>query len=106
MNDDLGKHARPIFRLLRDPRGNLSRDLAIGLRDGAVRGDHANIACPTLLTVGDQDPVTPLSWQRQIAAGIAGSRIRVVPGTAHMTMLEAPAVFNTVVLEFLATLEL
>jgi pimeloyl-ACP methyl ester carboxylesterase len=78
----------------------------LALRDGSVRGDHAHIACPTLLTVGDQDPVTPLSWQRQIAAGIAGSRIRVIPGTGHMTMLESPAVFNTVVLEFLATLEL
>jgi pimeloyl-ACP methyl ester carboxylesterase len=78
----------------------------LALRDGAVRGEHANIACPTLLTVGDQDLVTPLSWQRQIAAGIAGSRIRIIPGTAHMTMLEAPAVFNTVVLDFLASLDL
>jgi pimeloyl-ACP methyl ester carboxylesterase len=78
----------------------------LALRDGDVRGDHASIVCPTLLTVGDQDLVTPLSWQRQIAAGIADSRIRIIPGTAHMTMLEAPAVFNTVVLEFLAALEL
>jgi 3-oxoadipate enol-lactonase len=78
----------------------------LALRDGAVRGEHARIACPTLLTVGDQDPVTPLGWQRQIAAGIADSRIRIIPGTAHMTMLEAPTVFNTVVLDFLTTLEL
>ena len=78
----------------------------LALRDGAVRGDHADIACPTLLTVGDQDEVTPLSWQRQIAAGIADSRIRIIRGTGHMTMLESPAVFNTVVLEFLATLDL
>ena len=49
--------------------------------------------------------MTPLDWQRQIAAGIAGSRIRVIPNTAHMTMLESPAVFNTAVLDFLATLE-
>jgi 3-oxoadipate enol-lactonase len=77
----------------------------LALRDGDVRGDHTRIACPTLLTVGDQDPVTPLSWQRQIAAGIPDSRIRIIPDTGHMTMLESPAVFNTVVLEFLATLE-
>jgi 3-oxoadipate enol-lactonase len=78
----------------------------LALRDGAVRGDHANIRCPTLLTVGDQDQVTPLRWQKEIAAGIAGSRIRVIPDTAHMTMLEAPAVFNVVLLDFLATLDL
>jgi 3-oxoadipate enol-lactonase len=77
----------------------------LALRDGAVRNDHPNIACPTLLTVGDQDLVTPISWQRQIAAGIAGSRIRIIPNTAHMTMLESPAVFSSVVLDFLATLD-
>src|SRR5262249_5251417 len=78
----------------------------LALRDGSVRGDQRNIVCPTLLTVGDQDPVSPLRWQRQIAAGIARSQIRIIPNTAHMTMLEAPAVFNTILLDFLATLEL
>src|SRR5262245_7078299 len=88
--------------LANDPRAYAQQCLA--LRDGSARADHARIRCPTLLTVGDQDLVTPLSWQQQIAAGIAGSRIRVIPNTAHMTMLESPAVFNTVVLDFLATL--
>jgi 3-oxoadipate enol-lactonase len=78
----------------------------LALRDGSVRSDQRHIVCPTLLTVGDQDPVTPLGWQRRIAAGIADSRIRIIPNTAHMTMLEAPAVFNTVVMDFLAPLEL
>jgi 3-oxoadipate enol-lactonase len=78
----------------------------LALRDGSVRSDHKNIACPTLLTVGDQDLVTPLRWQQQIAAYIADSRIRTIPNTAHTTMLESPAVFNTVVMDFLATLEL
>jgi 3-oxoadipate enol-lactonase len=77
----------------------------LALRDGDVRGDHARISCPTMLLVGDQDPVTPLSWQQQIAAGITGSSIRIVPDTAHMTMLESPAVFSTALLEFLAGLE-
>jgi len=77
----------------------------LALRDGDVRSDHRNIACPTLLTVGDQDLVTPLSWQRQIAAGIANSQIRIIPNTAHMTMLETPSVFNSAVMDFLANLE-
>ncbi len=79
---------------------------ALALRDGAVRSDHGQIVCPTLLLVGDQDLVTPISWQRQIAARIANSRIRIIPNTAHMTMLESPAVFNTVLLDFLAPLDL
>ena len=46
-----------------------------------------------------------MSWQQQIAAGISDSRIRIIPNTAHMTMLESPAAFNTAVLEFLAALD-
>lgn len=78
----------------------------LALRDGTALNDLAKIKCPTLLTVGDQDLVTPLSWQRAIAKGLADSRIRVIPNTGHMTMIEAPTVFNTVLMDFLATLDL
>jgi 3-oxoadipate enol-lactonase len=101
-NPALAGLVREMF-LANDARAYALHCLA--LRDGAVRGDHSHIRCPTLLTVGDQDLVTPLSWQRQIAAGIANSQIRIIPNTAHMTMLECPAVFNTVLMDFLATLE-
>jgi 3-oxoadipate enol-lactonase len=73
------------------------------LMAGSAKGDQSRIACPTLLVVGDQDPVTPLSVQRQIGGAIKNSRIRIVPNTAHLTMLESPETFNTVLLEFLAT---
>lgn len=76
-------------------------DQAEALRDADVSADDTAIDCPTLLLVGDEDPVTPLGWQEQIAASIAGSRIGVIPRTAHMTMLEVPEAFNSAVLEFL-----
>ena len=71
---------------------------------GSAKADQEKIACPTLLVVGDQDPVTPLALQRQIAAAIKNSRIRIVPNTAHLTMLESPEAFNAILLEFLATI--
>lgn len=71
---------------------------------GSAKADQPKIACPTLLVVGDQDPVTPLPLQKQIAAAIKNSRIRVVPNTAHLTMLESPEAFNTALLEFLAAI--
>jgi 3-oxoadipate enol-lactonase len=71
---------------------------------GSAKADQPNIKCPTLLVVGDQDPVTPLALQRQIASAIANSRIRIVPNTAHLTMLETPEAFNAILLEFLATI--
>jgi 3-oxoadipate enol-lactonase len=70
---------------------------------GSAKADQPSIKCPTLLIVGDQDPVTPLALQRQIAQAIPQAKIRIVPGTAHLTMLETPAAFNAAVLEFLAT---
>jgi 3-oxoadipate enol-lactonase len=70
---------------------------------GSAKEDQAKVRCPTLLVVGDQDPVTPLALQRQIASAIPNSRIRVVPNTAHLTMLETPGAFNAILLEFLAT---
>jgi pimeloyl-ACP methyl ester carboxylesterase len=100
-NPGLAGLTREMF-LANDARAYALHCLA--LRDGDVRGDHRHIACPALLTVGDQDLVTPLGWQRKIAAAIANSRIRIIPNTGHMTMLENPAVFNAVVMDFLATL--
>ncbi len=70
---------------------------------GSAKADQPKIACPTLLVVGDQDPVTPLGQQRQIASALKDSRIRIVPNTAHLTMLESQEAFNTILLEFLAT---
>ena len=55
-NPALAGMVREMF-LSNDARSYALHCLA--LRDGSVR-DHPNILCPTLLTVGDQDPVTPL----------------------------------------------
>jgi pimeloyl-ACP methyl ester carboxylesterase len=74
------------------------------LREGSARADQAQIRCPTLLLVGDQDGVTPLANCRAIATAVTGARIRVIAATAHLTMLERPELFNAALTEFLATL--
>src|SRR5207237_730003 len=67
-------------------------------------GKYAARTQALILAGGEAGPGTALRWQQEIAAALADSRIRVIPNTGHMTMLESPAVFNTVVLDFLATL--
>jgi 3-oxoadipate enol-lactonase len=74
------------------------------LINGSAKADQANIRCPTLILVGDQDTVTPLTFCRAIAAAIANCRIRIVPATAHLTMAERPEAFNAALVEFLAGL--
>jgi 3-oxoadipate enol-lactonase len=71
---------------------------------GSAKADQASIKCPTLILVGDQDGVTPLANARAIAAAVAGAKIRIVPATAHLTMLERPELFNAALIEFLAGL--
>jgi len=74
------------------------------LINGSARNDQPNIKSPTLILLGDQDGVTPLSMAREIAGAIVGSKIRIIPSTAHLTMAERPEIFNALLLEFLAGL--
>jgi 3-oxoadipate enol-lactonase len=71
------------------------------LLNGSARADQPNIKVPTLILVGDQDGVTPLANARAIAAAVSGARIRIIPATAHLTMLERPEAFNATLIEFL-----
>jgi len=61
----------------------------------------ATITVPTLVICGEEDVLTPVSDSREIAAGIAGSRLAPIPGSGHVSNLEAPAVFNALPSDFL-----
>ena len=50
----------------------------------------AEIALPTLILAGDSDKMTPLSLSQELARGIAGSALAVIPKAGHMMLLEQP----------------
>lgn len=75
------------------------------LLDGSAKADQPKIQCPMLVLVGDQDVVTPLSNAKAIAAAVPTATVRIVPATAHATMLERPELFNALVMEFVAGLK-
>jgi pimeloyl-ACP methyl ester carboxylesterase len=50
-----------------------------------------DIRCPTLVLVGDSDLLTPPERAAEIAAGIAGAELVVVPQCGHLSTLECPA---------------
>lgn len=60
------------------------------------------IHCPVLIVVGDEDTVTPRQLSDQMHRAIAGSELAVIPGAGHLSNLEQPVVFNTMVARFLA----
>ena len=55
------------------------------------RPDLGAIDCPTLVLVGDGDELTPPDVAAEIADGIDGARLVVVPHCGHLSTIERPA---------------
>ena len=51
------------------------------------------ITAPTLVLVGEEDYATPPAMARTIADGVAGSALRVLPGTRHLSLIERPGLW-------------
>jgi proline iminopeptidase len=62
------------------------------LRTLDIVGELQHVACPTLVCVGDVDPVTPLSAAREIVAALPAGRARleVMEGAGHFPWLDDP----------------
>lgn len=60
-----------------------------------------HVRVPTLLIVGAEDAITPPECLERAEQIMPCARLLIVPQAGHMTPLEAPAVFNAAVLEFL-----
>lgn len=60
------------------------------------------IGCPTLVVCGEHDGVTPPECSRELAQGIAGARLALLPDCGHMLTMEKPAAVNALLLPWLA----
>jgi pimeloyl-ACP methyl ester carboxylesterase len=58
------------------------------------RAGLSQVRCPTVVIVGDGDEMTPPSLAEEIASGIVGARLVVVPDCGHLTTLERPGEVN------------
>lgn len=59
------------------------------------------ISVPTLVLVGDEDTLTPVSDALGISSGVPHGRLVIVSGAGHLSPLEQPAVVNAAIAEFL-----
>jgi pimeloyl-ACP methyl ester carboxylesterase len=66
----------------------------------------AQIACPTLVLVGDSDALTPPDHAREIADGIRGARLAVIPNCGHLTTLERPDEVTAALIDWLEKTQL
>jgi len=58
------------------------------------------IRVPTLMLVGEADQMTPPEVAREIAEGIPGARLSIVPQSGHMSTHENAAVVNAALVEW------
>jgi len=65
----------------------------------------ARISVPTLILAGELDQLTPLPTQQALQRAIPNSRLEVIPGAGHVPCIEQPELWNKLVLEFLAGIE-
>ena len=65
------------------------------------RPDLARIACPTLVLVGEGDQITPPDRATEMAEGISGARLVVVPGSGHLSTIEKPGEVTEALVQWL-----
>ena len=67
----------------------------------------ATVTVPTLVVVGDEDVLTPMSEAQAIVAALsptAQARLEVIEGSGHATCVERPAAVTHVLADFLTAL--
>jgi pimeloyl-ACP methyl ester carboxylesterase len=98
-NADLVRRLRERI-LATSPKG-----IAQALHGLAARADSRptldQIRVPTLVVVGEEDVLTPPEEAEAMAAGIAGSRVEVIPRAGHLSNLENPSAYEDALVPFL-----
>jgi pimeloyl-ACP methyl ester carboxylesterase len=49
-----------------------------------------SLTCPVLIVCGENDVITPVDGHREMAALVPQAKLVIIPGSGHMTPLEAP----------------
>lgn len=70
-----------------------------------LHDELANISCPTLVVVGNQDILTPRGDAEEIASLIPTAELVVISGGAHGLIIEHATTFNRILLDFLRRAE-
>jgi 3-oxoadipate enol-lactonase len=89
--------------LANPPLGICGTLLALAARTDTT-ANLPQIKVPTLILVGDQDPVTPPAASESMHRAIPSSELHLMPNSSHMSNLESPDSFNSHLHAFLTKL--
>lgn len=68
---------------------------------GDYRDILASIDVPVLVAYGEHDAVAPRALSEEVASGIPGAQLAMVPGAGHVANADDPTAFNRLVRAFL-----
>jgi len=74
------------------------------LRRDSILSRLGEISVPTLVMVGDEDTSLPPKYSEEIATGIPGAQIVLVPAAGHLSALEQPEFVTDEMQRFLASI--
>jgi len=82
--------------------------IAAASRGMAIRNDSTNllaqITCPTLVIVGEDDALIPPQVAQEYATRIPGAQLTIIPHAGHLSNLEQPHAFIATLRQFLYTI--
>jgi len=84
-------------------RAYLRAALAVSRFD--CRRRLGDIRAPTLVVAGEKDTTVPLKAKLELASRIPGARLEIIPGSGHVTPVDAAGRFNAVLLRFFEAVE-
>lgn len=98
-NISLKMHFEELVAKVNDT-GIISGLVALATRTDCTM-NLSQIHVPTLIMVGEEDKVTPVSEAELMAKAISGSQLKIISKTGHLSNLENPQMFNDFLDKFL-----
>ncbi|HUG65296.1 MAG TPA: alpha/beta hydrolase [Gaiellaceae bacterium] len=77
------------------------------MRELDITGQLGQIDVPTLVSVGELDPVTPVEASHEIVDGLQArvGQLDVIPGAGHFPWLDQPSLYWTILERFVADVD-
>lgn len=88
-------------RVVANDRIGITRAVRGVIDRAGVQDELDRVRVPTLIIVGEEDVATPRSKAERIHAGIAGSRLVVIPRAGHSSTVEEPEAVSAALRSFL-----
>lgn len=66
-----------------------------------VRDRVSGIKAPTLIIVGEKDKASPVEMSKHLNRAIEGSKMKIIPNSKHMVMIDKSEKFNEILEEFI-----